>query len=91
MDEVGKIGQWVRQNYHNAALELAPIQGLEPDVIEAGLRHYEHIYKPIDDEVLADQQRIADIFYDLKLIPNRVSVRSATQTANRQPRVLFSK
>lgn len=84
MEEVGKIGQWVRQNYQDAAAELAPIQGLEPDVIEAGLRHYEHIYKPIDDEVLIDQQRIADAFYDLKLIPKKVSVRDAVPVANRQ-------
>ena len=48
---------------------VAPIQGLEPDIIEASLRHYQHVYKPIDDAVLADQQRIADTFYELKLIP----------------------
>ena len=83
MEEVSKNGQWIRQNYHDAATELAPIQGLEPDVIEAGLRHYEHIYKPIDDEVLSDQQRIADAFYDLKLIPRKVAVRDAVLPINR--------
>jgi len=83
MEEVSKIGQWIRQNYHEAATELAPIQGLDPDVIEAGLRHYEHIYKPIDEEVLSDQQRIADAFYDLKLIPRKVAVRDAVLPINR--------
>jgi sulfonate transport system substrate-binding protein len=77
MQELGEVGQWVRDNYAQAAKELAPIQGLEPDIIEASLRHYEHIYKPIDDAVLADQQRIADTLYELKLIPQKFSVKDA--------------
>jgi sulfonate transport system substrate-binding protein len=77
MQAVGETGQWVRDNYAQAAKELAPIQGLEPDIVEASLRHYEHIYKPIDDAVLADQQRIADTFYELKLIPQKLTVRDA--------------
>jgi sulfonate transport system substrate-binding protein len=77
MQELGEVGQRVRDNYAEAAKELAPIQGLEPDIIEASLRHYEHIYKPIDDTVLADQQRIADTFYELKLIPQKLSIRDA--------------
>src|SRR5580693_4673199 len=75
MAELGEVGQWVRDNYAQAAAELAPIQGLDPQIIEASLRHYEHIYKPIDDAVLADQQRIADAFYELKLIPQKLSVK----------------
>jgi len=38
---------------------------------------------PIDDEVLSDQQRIADAFYDLKLIPRKVAVREAVLLINR--------
>jgi sulfonate transport system substrate-binding protein len=82
MAELGTVGQWVRQNYQAAAAELAPIQGLEPDVIEAALRHYQHIYKPIDDTVLTDQQKIADAFFELRLIPKKISVRDAVLPAN---------
>jgi sulfonate transport system substrate-binding protein len=77
MQALGDTGQWVRDNYAQAAKELAPIQGLEPDIIEASLRHYQHIYKPIDDGVLADQQSIADTLYELKLIPQKLSVKDA--------------
>jgi sulfonate transport system substrate-binding protein len=77
MQELGEVGQSVRDNYADAAKELAPIQGLDPDIVEASLRHYQHVYKPIDDAVLTDQQRIADTFYELKLIPQRLSVRGA--------------
>jgi sulfonate transport system substrate-binding protein len=77
MQALGDTGQWVRDNYAQAAKELAPIQGLEPDIIEASLRHYQHLYKPIDDGVLADQQKIADTLYELKLIPQKLSVKDA--------------
>jgi sulfonate transport system substrate-binding protein len=83
MEELGKVGQWVRQNDKEAAAELAPIQGLEPDVVEAALRHYQHIYRPIDDTVLTDQQKIADAFFELRLIPKKISVRDAVLPANR--------
>ena len=81
MEELGTIGKWVRQNYPQAAAELAPIQGLDPEIIEAALRHYQHIYRPIDDTVLTDQQKIADTFYELKLIPKKISVRDAVWPA----------
>jgi sulfonate transport system substrate-binding protein len=63
--------------------ELAPIQGLEPEVIEASLRHYQHLYRPIDDTVLTDQQKIADAFFELGLIPKKIAVRDAVLPASR--------
>jgi sulfonate transport system substrate-binding protein len=77
LEEIAKTGQWIRENFREAATKLAPIQGLEPEIIEAGLRHYQHIYKPIDEVVLTDQQKIAHTFYELKLIPKKISVRDA--------------
>ena len=77
MDEVGKEGEWVRGHYGEAAAQLAPIQGLDASVIESGLRHYAHIYKPVDANVLAEQQRIADTFSELRLIPTKIVTRDA--------------
>jgi sulfonate transport system substrate-binding protein len=81
MDEVGKEGAWVRGHYSEAAAQLAPIQGLDASVIEAGLRHYAHIYKPVDADVLAEQQRIADTFADLRLIPTKIVTKDAALAA----------
>jgi sulfonate transport system substrate-binding protein len=81
MDEVGKEGAWVRGHYSEAAAQLAPIQGLDASVIEAGLRHYAHIYKPVDKDVLSEQQRIADTFSDLRIIPVKVVTKDAALAA----------
>jgi len=77
MEELGKEGQWVRQNVSTAAAQLAPIQGLDAATIATGLKRYAHVYKPVDAAVLDEQQRIADTFYELKLIPRRIVTREA--------------
>jgi sulfonate transport system substrate-binding protein len=77
MEEVSKEGDWIRHNNSEAAAQLAPIQGLDNDVIETSLKRYAHVFKSIDAGVLAEQQRIADAFFDLKLIPVKLNVQDA--------------
>jgi sulfonate transport system substrate-binding protein len=77
IDEVGKEGKWLRDHYAEAAAQLAPIQGLDASVIEASLRHYEHVYRPVDAHVLAEQQRIADAFAQLRIIPGQIVTKDA--------------
>lgn len=77
LEEVSKEGQWIRANTKDAAAQLAPIQGLDTDVIEVSLKRYEHIFKPVDAKVLDEQQRIADTFFELKLIPKKLNVKDA--------------
>ncbi|CAB3747885.1 sulfonate ABC transporter substrate-binding protein [Paraburkholderia solisilvae] len=77
IDEVGKEGAWLRDHYPEAAAQLAPIQGLDANVIEASLRHYAHVYRPVDAHVLAEQQRIADTFAQLHIIPGQIVTKDA--------------
>lgn len=77
LEEISKEGQWIRANNKEAAAQLAPIQGLDVDVIEVSLKRYEHIFKPVDAKVLEEQQRIADAFFELKLIPKKLNVSDA--------------
>lgn len=70
-------GRWIVGNYKEAAAALAPLQGLDPAVIEQSLRRYSHDVHPISDAVLTEQQKIADVFFDLKLIPKPINVKDA--------------
>lgn len=70
-------GRWIVANYKEAAAALAPLQGLDPAVIEQSLRHYSHDVHPISDTVLTEQQKIADAFFALKLIPKPINVKDA--------------
>jgi sulfonate transport system substrate-binding protein len=50
-------------------------------VIEAGLRQYAHVYKTVDANVLAQQQRIADAFGELRHIPTKIVTKEAPLAA----------
>nr|WP_231586108.1 aliphatic sulfonate ABC transporter substrate-binding protein [Pandoraea apista] len=78
LESLGETGQQIRADYAGAAAKLAPIQGLDAKIIEKGLRHYAHRYQPVSETVLAAQQRIADTFLQLKLIPRPIRVADAT-------------
>jgi sulfonate transport system substrate-binding protein len=74
-------GRWLKANLREAAEQIAPLQGLAVDIVEASLRRYEFGVRPLSDAVVAQQQKIADTFHQLKLIPKPVSVREATWKA----------
>jgi len=74
-------GIWLKKNLHQAAELIAPLQGLPVDVVETALRRYEFNVKPINPDVVAGQQKIADTFYQLKLIPKAVRISDAVLPA----------
>ena len=76
-EELGKIDQWAQQNPQQAALALAHQTGLDPAVLELAARRLSYGVQPVSPAVLSEQQRIADSFADLKLIPKKINVRAA--------------
>jgi sulfonate transport system substrate-binding protein len=80
-EDAQEKGHWLKANVHAAAEQIAPLQGLPVDIVEASLRRYEFGVRPLSDAVVAEQQKIADTFYALKLIPKPVSVKEATWKA----------
>lgn len=70
-------GIWLKKNLRQAAELIAPQQGLPVEVVELALQRYQFNVKPITPAVAADQQRIADTFFDLRLIPKAVRVNEA--------------
>jgi sulfonate transport system substrate-binding protein len=74
-------GKWLKAHLHQAAELVAPLQGLPVDVTELSLRRYEFNVQPLSDDVIASQQKIADTFFELKLIPKAVSVKEASWKA----------
>jgi sulfonate transport system substrate-binding protein len=76
-DELQKQGLAIRHDPKSAAAQLTTLQGLDADVIERGLRRAGLQVQPISGKVLDDQQKVADTFFDLKLIPKAIKVRDA--------------
>ncbi|MBB3178364.1 sulfonate ABC transporter substrate-binding protein [Variovorax sp. Sphag1AA] len=74
-------GIWLKKNLRQAAELIAPLQGLPVDVVETALRRYEFNVKPIAPDVVAGQQKIADTFHQLKLIPKAIRISDAVLPA----------
>ncbi|MFT4194497.1 sulfonate ABC transporter substrate-binding protein [Ottowia sp.] len=74
-------GEWLKAHLKQAAARIAPLQGLPVEVVELALRRQAFNVKPITPAVAADQQKIADTFAELKLIPRPIQVSDAVLQA----------
>ena len=70
-------GRWLKGNLRAAAAIIAPLQGLDADVVETSLHRYQFGVVPLTPAVAAEQQKIADVFLELKLIPKAIRVADA--------------
>ena len=64
-----------------AAAELAPPIGIPAPVLEKALNRQSYGVKPFDDKVAAEQQKIADVFHSLGLIPKAIVVKDVVWRA----------
>ena len=78
LEELGKIDDWGKKNPKEVAAFLAPEIGLDLAVVELAANRYSYGITPVSEAVIASQQKIADTFYDLKLIPKQIAVKDAT-------------
>lgn len=78
LDEIDKIDQWGRQNPKEVAKFIAPLIGIDLPIIDVAAHRLTYGVKPVTPEVIAAQQKIADKFYELKLVPKHVKVSDAT-------------
>ncbi len=74
---VGDIDRWAKDNTKAVAQELSPSIGIPAPILEVALARQTYGVKPLDPQVVAEQQRIADAFHALGLIPKPIVV--ATQ------------
>jgi sulfonate transport system substrate-binding protein len=74
-------GTWLKANIKQAAAIIAPQQGLDADVVEKNLVRYQFGVKALTPTVVAEQQKIADVFFELKLIPKAIRIADAVPTS----------
>lgn len=79
--EIEKAEKKVKENQKEAAEFLAPQIGMDKETLEIVLERRTYGIEKVSDEVINDQQKIADQFYDLKLIPKEIDTTEATLKA----------
>jgi sulfonate transport system substrate-binding protein len=75
-------GRWLKANLKQAASIIAPLQGLDADIVELALQRYQFNVSPVDAAVAAEQQKVADTFFELKLIPKAIRIGDALKTSS---------
>jgi sulfonate transport system substrate-binding protein len=78
---VADLDRWAKDNSRAVAEELSPGIGIPVPVLEIALRRQSYGVRPLDASVVAEQQRIADTFLSLGLLPKPIVVSSAVRRA----------
>lgn len=74
IEAIGEIDEWTKANTAAAAAELAPSVGIPENVLVVALERQSYGIKALDEAVVAQQQAIADTFFDLGLIPKKLTI-----------------
>ena len=82
LDEVAKVDDWGRNNPDEVATILSAQTGLSRDVVALAASRYAYGVKPVSVDVIASQQKVADAFSNLKLIPKPIVVKDALLPAS---------
>jgi len=77
IEELAKVDEWGLKNQKEVAAILAVQTGLDTGVVELAASRYAYGVKPVTPEVIAAQQKVADAFAGLKLIPKPIAVKDA--------------
>lgn len=74
IEEINAIDTWAGKNRQAAAAELSAVLGLDKSITELQLSRSAFGTTVVTREILAEQQSIADTFFELKLIPKKLNL-----------------
>ena len=80
VEEIRTVGEWVKGNEAQATTQVAPLLGLPEDIAKLAVERQGYGALFISPQVTEAQQKIADTFTDLKLIPKRLSIKDVIWT-----------
>ncbi|MEI6600525.1 MAG: sulfonate ABC transporter substrate-binding protein [Comamonadaceae bacterium] len=72
--QINDIDTWASKNKQAAAAELSAVLGLDKSITELYLNRSAFGTAPVNSAILAEQQQIADTFFELKLIPKKLNL-----------------
>ncbi|MNG34840.1 alkanesulfonate transporter substrate-binding subunit [compost metagenome] len=70
----------MKGNLNEATAQVAPLIGLSPEITRQAVKRQGYGAQFITPDVIAAQQKIADTFTGLKLIPKQLSIKDVIWT-----------
>ncbi|WJQ09868.1 sulfonate ABC transporter substrate-binding protein [Geobacillus stearothermophilus] len=77
LEELKKVDQWANRDPKGVAKFLAPELGIDEAALEVASKRRTYGLEPITNEVITQQQTIADQFRQLGLLPKKIDVNEA--------------
>lgn len=74
-----EVDAWAKDNTDAVAKELSPSVGIPAPILAVALKRQTYGIRPLDEAVTREQQRIADTFHGLKLVPKTVDIAGAVR------------
>jgi sulfonate transport system substrate-binding protein len=75
--ETQTVASWASKNPTQVAALLSPILKLDQGILEIVTKRRNYGFEPVTPAIVAEQQAIADTFFNLKLIPKAIKVADA--------------
>lgn len=84
LEQIALAGKWANTHRKEMVAMMAPQVGVAPDVIATWLGRQTAGVVPMDAAIVANQQKVADLFYREKLIPRPVTIATQAWTWQRR-------
>jgi sulfonate transport system substrate-binding protein len=81
VSSIAELDSWANGNADEVASQLSAIIGIPSDVLKIALGRQTYGVKPLSTAVVAEQQKIADAFHALGLIPKPITIADAVTKA----------
>jgi len=79
LESLGEIDDWVNANKDKVAEEFSPLLGIPAPILAVAVDRRTYGVNPITPDVIAKQQAIADVFFELGLIPKAIKIADAVK------------
>lgn len=86
LDELQRIELWSKDNSDEVAKFIAPLIGLDLEIQKQISKRSTYGLLPITDEIINDQQKVADTFFQLGLIPKQISISEVAWRGDWKPK-----
>jgi sulfonate transport system substrate-binding protein len=80
LTELREVDGWAKGDITQVAAQLSPSVGIPAPTLEVALKRQAYGIKPIDKATIAEQQKIADAFEKLGLLPRSIKVSDAVRS-----------
>jgi len=74
LEEIQKVDDWAASQPTEVAKLLSPELGIDVPTLEEVSKRRPYGVQPITNEVVAYQQKVANTFYELKVLPKELKI-----------------